>query len=141
MKPLPVLPLLLIGLLASTLPAQDFGDQQLITSAADGAISVYTADLDGDGDMDVLSASSNDDKIALDSCECLFENYCLAMWNSSGGPAAMGALGKASIAANDLTLTVSGAPQGVFGLFFYGSGEDFIITGEGAICVKPPLNR
>jgi hypothetical protein len=27
-------------------------------------ISVYAADIDGDGDMDVLSASANDDKIA-----------------------------------------------------------------------------
>jgi hypothetical protein len=35
-----------------------------ITTAADGAESVYAADVDGDGDMDVLSASSNDDKIA-----------------------------------------------------------------------------
>src|SRR5262249_12879643 len=35
-----------------------------ISSAADGARSVYAADLDGDGDMDVLSASINDSKIA-----------------------------------------------------------------------------
>jgi hypothetical protein len=41
-----------------------FGPLQLITSAADWPTSVYAADLDGDGDMDVLSASLNDDKIA-----------------------------------------------------------------------------
>jgi len=41
-----------------------FGFQQVITSAADGAQSVYSADLDNDGDMDVISASSEDDKIA-----------------------------------------------------------------------------
>jgi hypothetical protein len=35
-----------------------------ITTAANGAQSVYAADVDGDGDMDVLSASRNDDKIA-----------------------------------------------------------------------------
>ena len=35
-----------------------------ITTTADGAYSVYAADMDGDGDMDVLSASENDDKIA-----------------------------------------------------------------------------
>ena len=34
-----------------------------ITTAADGAYSVYAADVDGDGDMDVLSASVSDDKI------------------------------------------------------------------------------
>ncbi len=41
-----------------------FGAQQIITSLADGARSVYSADLDGDGDLDVLSASYDDDKIA-----------------------------------------------------------------------------
>jgi hypothetical protein len=35
-----------------------------ISTAADGAHSVFAADVDGDGDMDVLSASSLDNKIA-----------------------------------------------------------------------------
>eukprot|EP00942_MAST-04A_sp_MAST-4A-sp1_P009781 g9781.t1 len=38
--------------------------QNIITTQADGANSVFAADIDGDGDIDVLSASSNDDKIA-----------------------------------------------------------------------------
>ena len=42
----------------------NFGSQQIITTAADGAWSVHAADLDGDGDLDVLSASRNDNKIA-----------------------------------------------------------------------------
>jgi FG-GAP-like repeat/Secretion system C-terminal sorting domain len=41
-----------------------FGPQQIITTSADGAGTVYAADIDGDGDMDVLSASFYDDKIA-----------------------------------------------------------------------------
>ena len=41
-----------------------FGPQQIITTATHGARSVYAADLDGDGDADVLSASPNDDRIA-----------------------------------------------------------------------------
>jgi len=41
-----------------------FGTEQIITTNADGAWSVHSADLDGDGDMDVLSASFNDDKVA-----------------------------------------------------------------------------
>ena len=41
-----------------------FGEQRVITTHADGAFSVYTGDLDGDGDQDVLSASWQDNKIA-----------------------------------------------------------------------------
>jgi len=37
---------------------------RIITTSADGATSVYAADMDGDGDVDVLSASFSDDKIA-----------------------------------------------------------------------------
>jgi hypothetical protein len=43
--------------------AGNFGEQQIITSSAKGANCVYAADLDGDGDMDVLSASRDDDTI------------------------------------------------------------------------------
>ncbi|WP_053002203.1 T9SS type A sorting domain-containing protein [Kordia jejudonensis] len=41
-----------------------FGGQQIITTLTNGARSVYASDLDGDGDMDVLSASRYDDKVA-----------------------------------------------------------------------------
>ncbi|MGQ0502421.1 MAG: FG-GAP-like repeat-containing protein, partial [Panacagrimonas sp.] len=37
---------------------------RIISTTADGARSVHAADLDGDGDLDVLSASGYDDKIA-----------------------------------------------------------------------------
>ena len=42
----------------------NFGPQLLISSDANGANGVYAADLDGDGDLDVLSTSYSDDKIA-----------------------------------------------------------------------------
>jgi hypothetical protein len=38
--------------------------ENTITTSADGAWSVYAVDVDGDGDMDLLSASYNDDTIA-----------------------------------------------------------------------------
>jgi hypothetical protein len=41
-----------------------FGPRQVITRWASGAAWVYAADVDGDGDLDVLSASLGDDKIA-----------------------------------------------------------------------------
>ena len=45
-------------LLLQTAPAQSFGPQQALTPpSANGANSVYSADLDGDGDADLLSAS------------------------------------------------------------------------------------
>lgn len=44
--------------------AGTFGAQQLITSAADGAFGVCAADVDGDGDLDVLSASQVDNTVA-----------------------------------------------------------------------------
>ena len=44
--------------------AAGFGPQRAISTAADLAECVYAADLDGDGDADVLSASWGDDKIA-----------------------------------------------------------------------------
>ncbi len=41
-----------------------FGPQQIISTSVNGGASVYTADLDGDGVIDVLSASWVDNKIA-----------------------------------------------------------------------------
>jgi len=41
-----------------------FSPQQIISTLANGARSVYVADLDGDGDLDVLSSSYYDDEIA-----------------------------------------------------------------------------
>ncbi len=41
-----------------------FGNRQIITSDAQYASCVYAADIDADGDIDVISASRDDDKIA-----------------------------------------------------------------------------
>ena len=40
-----------------------FGEQKIISETADYAFSVYTADIDNDGDQDVLAASWGEDKI------------------------------------------------------------------------------
>ena len=42
----------------------NFGEKNIITTDVQAPTSVYAADLDNDGDMDVLSASQVDDKIA-----------------------------------------------------------------------------
>jgi VCBS repeat protein len=44
--------------------AGTYGPQQIISTDAGGASSVSAVDFDGDGDLDVLSSSENDDKIA-----------------------------------------------------------------------------
>ena len=56
--------ILFILMFISSLAAQPSFNAHTITTDADGAYSVFAVDVDGDGDMDVLSASSNDDKIA-----------------------------------------------------------------------------
>ena len=55
------------GLSASALPAWGMEvpfTEQVISTTAERAYSVFATDVDGDGDTDVLSASVNDDKIA-----------------------------------------------------------------------------
>ena len=60
--------LLVLMVLALARPAAagdvPFGVQQIISTTALSAHSVFAADVDGDGDLDVLSASFLDDKIA-----------------------------------------------------------------------------
>ena len=58
-----------LAILVFSLPVVVCGARKLfpastISSDADAARSVYAVDMDGDGDIDVLSASVNDDKIA-----------------------------------------------------------------------------
>ncbi|MAM48683.1 MAG: hypothetical protein CMP90_07015 [Gammaproteobacteria bacterium] len=55
---------LILFVLTSFSLAQPTFTEHAISTSAIGAMSVYATDVDGDGDMDVLSASWNDDKIA-----------------------------------------------------------------------------
>lgn len=48
----------------SNIKKSPFSKEIIISESAEGATAVYAADLDGDADLDVLSASEHDDKIA-----------------------------------------------------------------------------
>ena len=53
--------------------------ERVISTNADGVLSVFATDVDGDGDTDVLSASQDDDKIAWYenlACGCGFDSDC-----------------------------------------------------------------
>jgi len=63
MKVYSVLLIVVFCLTTNIFPQVEF-TPHTITTSADAAWSVYAVDVDGDGDIDVLSASGNDDKIA-----------------------------------------------------------------------------
>ncbi len=58
------IPLLVGSLLVQVPTAQQFRLGKILSGQTLSARSVFAADLDGDGDRDVLSASAFDDKIA-----------------------------------------------------------------------------
>ena len=63
MKIFSVLLIIVFSLTTNIFPQVEFKPHTITTNAVI-AWSVYAVDVDGDGDMDVLSASGNDDKIA-----------------------------------------------------------------------------
>jgi hypothetical protein len=62
-------------------------------------------------------------------------SYCPAMANSSGGAAVLSASGSASVSANDLVLRASPVPNPTTGRLFYGTGQTFVPTTNGILCV------
>jgi Pregnancy-associated plasma protein-A len=68
-------------------------------------------------------------------------NYCLAVPNSSGQPAAISATGSASVASNDLRLHASNASANQLGLFYFGDGQTLSPFGDGFRCVSGAVNR
>lgn len=73
--------------------------------------------------------------------DCVGDSYCVAGVNSVGAGAHMCSSGSASVAANDLVLTCSDLPPNQFGLFYYGTSQDFAPLGNGFRCVGGQLFR
>lgn len=88
-----------------------------------------------------VSTTASDHKAVIvdyrfpDSCQDP-QGFCVSTGNSSGNSATMAFTGTSSIAANNLTLVVSGAPVNTFGIFFYGAGQTFTAFGNGFRCVS-----
>jgi FG-GAP repeat/FG-GAP-like repeat len=61
--------------------------------------------------------------------------FCVMSPNSVGAGASMSMLGSTGVAANDLRLVSTGAPNGSIGLFFYGGSEVSVPFGNGMRCV------
>ena len=96
-----------------------FGAQQVITTNADGARSVYAADVDGDGDIDVLSASDNDDKIAWYEKLYVPEASALTFGTGCGATAPLSLISAAPVLGQDWDMTVYG-PLSATWVFFLG---------------------
>ena len=65
----------------------------------------------------------------------LGSNYCFGATNLSGTNGRMGAMGSASVAANDLVLQAFDCTPNNFGIFLFGPMQDFLFRGNGFLCV------
>ena len=96
----------ILTLLTGFLWAQPSFTGRTISSSADYAHSVFAADIDNDGDLDVLSASTNDDKI---------------VWYENDGAA------DPSFTANTITTSADGA-RSVFAADIDGDGDLDVVS-------------
>ncbi|MDA1266487.1 MAG: TIGR03790 family protein, partial [Planctomycetota bacterium] len=69
------------------------------------------------------------------------QRYCIGAPNSAGAGAVIDHTGSVSVAANDFNLQITGAPDGEFGLFFYGIGQVQNTLGDGFLCVGSNIGR
>jgi hypothetical protein len=95
-----------------------FGPQQVISTLAEGARSVFAVDLDGDGDPDVLSASGSDVELAW------YENR-LDEASADFGP-------------QQVVSTLADYPKSVFAADLDGDGDpDVLSTSQNHWCTTP----
>ncbi|MFT4543345.1 MAG: hypothetical protein ACI841_004771 [Planctomycetota bacterium] len=75
------------------------------------------------------------DNIVFGEDTGLGNSYCSSTANSTGGAAVISASGSKSVTANDLVLSASPAPEGEFGIFYYGANQISSAFGNGTRCV------
>ena len=81
------------------------------------------------------------DNLAIEDGCPLPANYCLTSPNSFGAGAIMTYFGGTNISANNLSLLVTGAVPGQFGIFYYGTGQIQNAFGNGWRCVTGSITR
>ncbi len=117
-----------------------FGAEHAIWTLANGAIAVFAADLDGDGDADALSASYDDDRIAW------YENLMGVLQPDMGyqgpGDVAIQVWGQALSSGNTASFTLTGAPPNAATLVFLSPffKPTYVWEAGGYLCpILPPL--
>lgn len=83
-----------------------FGVQRIISRTVDRPKAIYAADIDGDGDMDILSASYNDSTIAW------YENLD----------------GLGNFGTQNVIILNEGRPEGIFAIDIDGDGDMDVVT-------------
>lgn len=68
-------------------------------------------------------------------------SYCTAQANSVGPGAQIGSVGLASLSVNGFSLTCTGLPANVPGIFFYGDAQTNTPFGDGTQCVSLTIRR
>lgn len=112
-----------------------------------GPRSLVAADVDGDGDQDLISRTIRDSHIVTGNLANgdLGSSYCgPAVPNSTGSSATMSATGSASLDANQLRLTAADLPSGQFGFFVNSQTQGLVTTvpnSAGTLCLSGAIGR
>jgi hypothetical protein len=118
------------------------GELQTFPVLGPAAQCIVTGDLDGNHYLDIVVTNNlgNSVSVILNGRDNP-SNYCQSSPNSAGTGARMSWAGVPSIAANNFTLEVGGAPAGVNGIFFIGQTPTETPYQSGYICIHPPFTR
>ncbi len=143
----PITPGTYLSILPS-LGGLNYGPEQRLTDSVVVPMALGFHDLDADGDLDVVSASQNDERLAwhrnLTNASIGSQVCGPANPNSTGRSGRIAAYGSAMAADGDLTLRVLEVTPGAVTLFLVGSQEGFLPGAggsEGNLCLAGTLGR
>ncbi|MEM8710069.1 MAG: VCBS repeat-containing protein [Planctomycetota bacterium] len=124
-----------------------FGGPQIIDAGnfVDGTIDIIPADLDGDGDLDVLVASLYEEHLVwFENQFELGNSYCSAVPNSTGFVGRMSVTGSPIVTNNNVVLNAERIPPNSFGLFILSLNSGFFANpggSQGNLCLSGQVGR